>query len=97
MAQLEAIEGLIAKLQPLYQELRAMDLELAKMWELFPRNGVDQPPVYWNMQRAFFAGEEQEARDAIRVEAAMAKQKAREAEGDALVKAAALVEQMLGL
>lgn len=98
MAQIEAIEALIAKLQPLYQELRQMDLNLAKLWELFTDGERPaQPPIYWNMERAFLAGEEQAARDAIRIEAAMAKQKAREAEGDALVKAAALVEQMLGL
>jgi hypothetical protein len=98
MAQLEAIEGLIAKLKPLYQELRQMDLNLAKLWELFnDGERPAQPPIYWNMERAFLAGEEQAARDAIRIEAAMAKQKLREAEGDALVKAAALVEQMLGL
>lgn len=98
MAQLEAIEALIAKLQPLYQELRQMDLNLAKLWELFTDGERPaQPPIYWNMERAFLAGEEQAARDAIRIEAAMAKQKAREAEGDALVKAAALVQEMLGL
>jgi hypothetical protein len=98
IAQIEAIEALIAKLQPLYQELRQMDLNLAKLWELFTDGERPaQPPIYWNMERAFLAGEEQAARDAIRIEAAMAKQKAREAEGDALVKAAALVEQMLGL
>lgn len=98
IAQLEAIEGLIAKLQPLYQELRQMDLNLAKLWELFTDGERPaQPPIYWNMERAFLAGEEQAARDAIRIEAAMAKQKAREAEGDALVKAAALVQEMLGL
>ncbi len=98
VAQLEAIETLIAKLQPLYQELRQMDLNLAKLWELFTDGERPaQPPIYWNMERAFLAGEEQAARDAIRIEAAMAKQKAREAEGDALVKAAALVQDMLGL
>jgi len=98
IAQLEAIETLIAKLQPLYQELRQMDLNLAKLWELFTDGERPaQPPIYWNMERAFLAGEEQAARDAIRIEAAMAKQKAREAEGDALVKAAALVQEMLGL
>lgn len=97
-AQLEAIDGLVSKLQPLYQELRAMDLKLAKLWEIFTDGERPaEPPIYWNMQRAFLAGEEQAARDAIRVEAAMAKQKAREAEGDALVKAAALVEAMLAL
>jgi hypothetical protein len=94
-AQLEAIEGLIVKLQPLYQELRQMDLNLAKLWELFTDGERPaQPPIYWNMERAFLAGEEQAARDAIRIEAAMAKQKAREAEGDALVKAAAIIEAM---
>ena len=98
VAQLEAIEALIAKLQPLYQELRQMDLNLAKLWELFTDGERPaEPPIYWNMERAFLAGEEQAARDAIRIEAAMAKQKAREAEGDALVKAAALVQEMLGL
>lgn len=98
VAQLEAIEGLIAKLQPLYRELRAMDLQLAKLWELFD-DGIRpaEPPVYWNRDRFFLAGQEEEARAAIRVEMAMAKQKAREAEGDAMVKAAALVEAMLGL
>lgn len=97
-AQLEAIDGLIAKLRPLYEELRAMDLNLAKLWELFTDGERPaQPPVYWSRDRHFAAGEEQAARDAIRLEAAMAKQKAREAEGDALVKAAALVEAMLGL
>lgn len=97
-AIIEGCDGLIAKLQPLYQELRAMDLQLAKLWELFD-DGIRpvEPPVYWNAQRAFLAGEEDAARDAIRVEMAMAKQKAREAEGDAMVKAAALVEAMLGL
>lgn len=98
VAQLEAIEGLIAKLQQLYQELRQMDLNLAKLWELFTDGERPaEPPIYWNMERAFLAGEEQAARDAIRIEAAMAKQKVREAEGDALVKAAALVQEMLGL
>lgn len=98
VAQLEAIEALQAKLKPLYQELRALDLSMAKMWELFTDGERPaQPPVYWNMERAFLAGEEDAALAAIRIEAAMAKQKAREAEGDALVKAAAMVEQMLGL
>lgn len=98
MAQLEAIEGLQAKLKPLYQELRELDLSMAKLWELFTDGERPAaPPVYWNMERAFLAGEEDAALAAIRIEAAMAKQKAREAEGDALVKAAAMVEQMLGL
>lgn len=91
-------EELIAKLKPLYAELRELDLALAKLWEIFTDGERPMhPPVYWNRERFFLQGEEQAARDAIRIEAAMAKQKAREAEGDALVKAAALVQQMLGL
>lgn len=97
-AQLDAIAELIAKLKPLYAELRELDLALAKLWEIFTDGERPMhPPVYWNRERFFLQGEEQAARDAIRIEAAMAKQKAREAEGDALVKAAALVQQMLGL
>lgn len=98
VAQTEAIDELIAKLQPLYQELRAMDLKMAKLWEIFQRDDQPaQPPVYWSRDRFFLDGEEDAAREAIRVEAAMAKQKAREEEGNALVKAAALVAEMLGL
>lgn len=97
-AQLEAIEGLIQKLRPLYRELRAMDQQLAKLWELFDDGQRPHlPPVYWNKDRFFLEGEEDAALAAIRIEAAMAKQRAREAEGDALVKAAALVAQMMGL
>jgi len=95
-AQLEAIEGIKAKLNPLYKELRALDLSLAKVWEIFADEGrPSHPPVYWNMDQAFQDAEQ--AKAAIRIEAAMAKQKAREAEGDALVKAAAMVAEMLGL
>lgn len=98
MAQMEAIEGLIGKLKPLYRELRAMDQQLSKLWELFDDGQRPHlPPVYWNKDRFFLEGEEDAALAAIRIEAAMAKQKAREAEGDALVKAAALIQQMLGL
>lgn len=97
-AVISTAEGLIAKLKPLHQELRELDLQLAKLWEIFTAGERPMhPPVYWNRERFFLQGEEQAARDAIRIEAAMAKQKAREAEGDALVKAAALVQQMLGL
>lgn len=89
---------LIEQLLPLYKELRAMDVALTKMWALFATDGrPTAPPVYWNMTRTFSTDEVEEARLAIRAEAAMAKQKARAAEGDALVKAAALVAQMLGL
>lgn len=95
-AQFEAIEGALAKLRPLYAQLRELDLALSKLWELFT-DGVRPafPPVYWNMDRAFDDAEQ--AKAAIRIEMAMAKQKAREAEGDALVKAAAMVADMLGL
>lgn len=96
MAQLEAIEAIKAKLNPLYKELRALDLSLAKLWEIFADEGRPaHPPVYWNMEQAF--QDVEQAKAAIRIEAAMAKQKAREAEGDALVKAAAMVADMLGL
>lgn len=95
-AQVDSIESLISKLRPLYVQLRSMDMDLSKLWELFSTGEMPaMPPVYWNMQGPIF--DEAEAHAAIRVEAAMAKQKAREAEGDALVKAAALVEKMLGL
>lgn len=95
-AQFEAIEETLAKLRPLYAQLRELDLALGKLWELFT-DGVRPafPPVYWNMDRAFDDAEQ--AKAAIRIEMAMAKQKAREAEGDALVKAAAMVADMLGL
>jgi hypothetical protein len=96
MAQLEEIDRIVARLKPLYQELRELDLSMSKLWEIFPRDGMPtQPPVYWNMDRFFH--DEEAALAAIRVEAAMAKQKAREAEGDALAKAAAMVAEMLGL
>lgn len=96
MAQLEAIEDLLSKLRPLYAKLRALDLSLAKLWELFTDGERPAfPPVYWNMDRAF--DDVDQAKAAIRIEMAMAKQKAREAEGDALVKAAAMVADMLGL
>ncbi|KII34863.1 hypothetical protein NL64_06265 [Pseudomonas fluorescens] len=95
-AQLETIESLLHGLKSLYTELRMMDLELFKLWELFATDTMPaQPPVYWNKQGPIF--DEADALAAIRVEAAMAKQRMREAEGDALVKAAALVEAMLGL
>lgn len=98
-AIIEGCDELIVKLLPLYQELRAMDLKMAKLWELFQRDEQSpaQPPIYWSQTRFFLEGEEEAAREAIRVEAQMAKQKAREAEGDALVKAAAMVAEMLGL
>ena len=90
---------LIAKLLPLHQELRAMEGRLAKLWEIFQRDAQSpaQPPIYWSRDRFFLEGEEEAAREAIRAEAQMAKQKYREAEGDALVKAAAMVAEMLGL
>lgn len=95
-AQFEAIEDLLSKLRPLYAKLRALDLSLAKLWEIFTDGERPAfPPVYWNMDRAFDDAEQ--AKAAIRIEMAMAKQKAREAEGDALVKAAAMVAEMLGL
>jgi hypothetical protein len=71
---------------------------LAKLWEIYADGERPMhPPIYWSRDRFFLQGEEQLALDTIRIEAALAKQKAREAEGDALVKAAALVEAMLGL
>jgi hypothetical protein len=95
-AQLEAIDDLLAKLRPLYAELRAMDLQLAKLWELFnDGQRPAQPPVYWNMEGAMFDADQ--AKTAIRLEMAMARAKYRAAEGDALAKAAAMVEAMLGL
>lgn len=98
-AIIEGCDELIVKLLPLYQELRAMDLKMAKLWEIFQRDEQSpaQPPIYWSQTRFFLEGEEEAAREAIRIEAQMAKQKAREAEGDALVKAAAMVAEMLGL
>lgn len=95
-AQLEAIDGLLTKLRPLYNELRLMDLQMAKLWELFTDGERPaHPPVYWNMDRTF--DDEAEALAAIRVEMAMARAKYRAAEGDALTRAAAMVEAMLGL
>lgn len=90
---------LIEQLRPLYQELRAMEVKMAKLWELFQRDeqSPSEPPIYWSRDRFYVAGQEEEARGVIRAEAAMAKQKIRAAEGDALVKAAALVSEMLGL
>lgn len=95
-AQLEAIDNLLAKLRPLYQELRAMDLQLSKLWELFTDGQRPaQPPLYWNMEGPIFDADQ--AKTAIRLEMAMARAKYRAAEGDALTKAAAMVEAMLGL
>lgn len=95
-AQLEAIDGLLAKLRPLYQELRTMDLQLSKLWELFADGQRPaEPPVYWNMEGPMFDADQ--AKTAIRLEMAMARAKYRAAEGDALAKAAAMVEAMLGL
>lgn len=86
----------IDKLRSLYQQLRTMDLQLAKLWEIYGNDTMpSQPPLYWNSQGPIF--DLTEAHAAIRIEANEAKQRARAAEGDALVKAAALVEQMLGL
>ena len=97
-AQREAIDNLLAGLGSLYQALRTMDLKLTKLWELFAENDRPaEPPLYWSKDRYFLAHEEDAARAQVRIEAAMAKQKAREAEGDALMKAAALVADMLGL
>lgn len=94
--QLEAIDNLLAKLRPLYSELRQMDLQLSKLWELFTDGQRPaEPPVYWNMEGAIFDADQ--AKAAIRVEMAMARAKYRAAEGDALAKAAAMVEAMLGL
>lgn len=95
-AQLEAIDNLLAKLRPLYQELRTMDLQLSKLWELFADGQRPaEPPVYWNMEGPIFDADQ--AKTAIRLEMAMARAKYRAAEGDALAKAAAMVEAMLGL
>lgn len=98
-AIIEGCNELIAKLLPLHKELRAMESKLAKLWEIFQRDEQSpaQPPIYWSQTRFFLEGEEEAAREAIRAEAAMAKQKYREGEGDALVKAAAMVAEMLGL
>ena len=94
--QLEAIDGLLSKLRPLYQELRTMDLQLSKLWELFTDGQRPaQPPLYWNMEGPIFDADQ--AKTAIRLEMAMARAKYRAAEGDALTKAAAMVEAMLGL
>ena len=98
-AVIEGCNELIAKLLPLHQELRAMEGKLAKLWEIFQRDEQSpaQPPIYWGRDAFYLEGQEDEARAAIRAEAQMAKQKYREAEGDALVKAAAMVAEMLGL
>lgn len=98
-AIVERAGQLIEQLLPLHQELRVMELKMAKLWELFQRNeqSPSEPPIYWSRDRFFLAGQEEEARAVIRAEAQMAKQKYREAEGDALVKAAAMVAEMLGL
>lgn len=98
-AIVERAGQLIEQLLPLHQELRAMEGKLAKLWELFQRDeqSPSEPPIYWNRDRFFLAGQEDEARAAIREEAQMAKQKYRLAEGDALVKAAAMVAEMMGL
>jgi hypothetical protein len=98
VATLEAIDETITKLRALHKDLRELDLGLAKLWEIYTDGTRPMhPPIYWSRDRFFLQGEEQLALDTIRIEAALAKQKAREAEGDALVKAAALVEAMLGL
>ena len=98
VATLEAIGETITKLRTLHGELRELDMGLAKLWEIYADGERPMhPPIYWSRDRFFLQGEEQLALDTIRIEAALAKQKAREAEGDALVKAAALVEAMLGL
>ena len=98
-AIIERAGQLIEQLLPLHAELRAMEQKMAKLWELFQRDeqSPSEPPIYWSRDRFYVAGQEEEARAAIRAEAAMAKQKYREAEGDALVKAAAMVAEMLGL
>jgi len=89
-------EKLLAKLRPLYGELRQMDLQLSKLWELFTDGQRPaEPPVYWNMEGPIFDADQ--AKTAIRLEMAMARAKYRAAEGDALAKAAAMVEAMLGL
>jgi hypothetical protein len=92
----EQARDIADKLRSLYQQLRTMDLQLAKLWEIYASDTMPaQPPLYWNMQGPIF--DVAEAHAAIRVEANEAKQRARAAEGDALVKAAALVAEMLGL
>lgn len=98
-AIIEGCNELIAKLLPLHKELRAMEAKLAKLWEIFQRDeqAPSEPPIYWSQTRFFLEGEEEAAREAIRAEAQMAKQKYREGEGDALVKAAAMVAEMMGL
>lgn len=98
-AIVERAGQLIEQLLPLYEELRTEELKMAKLWEIFRRDeqSPSGPPIYWSRDRFYVAGQEEEARTAIRAEAQMASQKYREAEGDALVKAAAMVAEMLGL
>lgn len=97
-AQIEAIDELLTGLDSLYRELRSMDLKLARLWELFADSTrPSEPPLYWSKDRYFLAHEEEEARAQVRIEAAIAKQRIRAAEGDALERAAALVARMLGL
>ena len=98
-AIVERAGQLIEQLLPLHQELRTMESKLAKLWEIFQRDEQSpaQPPIYWGRDAFYLEGQEDEARAAIRGEAQLAKQKYREAEGDALVKAAELVAAMLDL
>lgn len=98
-AIVERAGQLIEQLLPLHKQLRAMESKLAKLWEIFQRDGQSpaQPPIYWGRDAFYLEGQEDEARAAIRAEAQLAKQKYREAEGDALIKAAELVAAMLDL
>lgn len=89
---IESCERQIAVVQPVYQELRALDLSLAKVWELFNDEGrmPSAPPVYWNA-RGFYLTEE-DANNALLIEQAEWAAKSRMADDDA---ALAAIELML--
>lgn len=95
MAVIEECDRQVALVTPMYRELRALDLSMAKLWELFDNDGQmpSAPPVYWNKHGAYLT--EEEAQSALLIEQAEWKAKNRMADDDAALAAAEYVQTLL--
>lgn len=91
-AVISSCEHQLDLVKPVYAELRALDLSLTKLWELFNQEGAmpSAPPVYWNARGAYLT--EEDANNALLIEQAEWQAKSRMADDDA---ALAAIELML--
>lgn len=95
MAVIEGCECQIDRISPLYEELRKLDLSLAKLWELFDNEGQMPvaPPVYWNARGWYLT--EEDAQTALLIEQSEWKAKNRMADDDAALAAAEYVQTLI--